>query len=127
MYTAPTGTGKTITPIGLSEGHRILFVCAARHVGLALAKASVSIQKKVAFAFGCKDAGDIRLHYYAVTECVRDRRTGGIRKVDNSQGEAVEIMISDIQSFQSAMLYMLAFYNAKYFLLVIIECLVFIF
>ena len=109
LYTAPTGTGKTITPIGLSEGHRILFVCAARHVGLALAKASVSIQKKVAFAFGCKDAGDIRLHYYSVTECVRDRRTGGIRKVDNSQGEAVEIMISDIQSFQSAMLYMLAF------------------
>lgn len=109
LYTAPTGTGKTLTPIGLSENHRILFVCAARHVGLALAKASVSIQKKVAFAFGCNDAGDIRLHYYAVKECIRNKRTGGIRKVDNSQGEAVEIMISDIQSFQSAMLYMLAF------------------
>ena len=109
LYTAPTGTGKTLTPIGLSEGHRVLFVCAARHVGLALAKASVSIQKKVAFSFGCKDPGDIRLHYYAVKECIRDKRTGGIRKVDNSQGEAVEIMISDIQSFESAMLYMLAF------------------
>ena len=113
LYTAPTGTGKTLTPIGLSENHRVLFVCAARHVGLALARASVSIQKKVAFSFGCKDPGDIRLHYYAVKECIRDKRTGGIRKVDNSQGEAVEIMISDIQSFESAMLYMLAFNKAE--------------
>jgi len=109
LYTAPTGTGKTLTPIGLSNQFRVLFVCAARHVGLALARAGVSIEKKVAFAFGCKDAGDIRLHYHAVKECIRNKKTGGIRKVDNSRGENVEILISDIQSFQSAMYYMLAF------------------
>ena len=34
LYTAPTGTGKTISPVGLSEGKRIIFVCVARHIGL---------------------------------------------------------------------------------------------
>ena len=28
-YVAPTGTGKTLSPIGLLEGHRVIFVCAA--------------------------------------------------------------------------------------------------
>ena len=42
LYIAPTGTGKTLTPIGLSEQYRVIFVCAARHVGLALAKACIS-------------------------------------------------------------------------------------
>ena len=109
LYTAPTGTGKTMTPIGLSEGRRIIFVCAARHVGLALAKSAISMGKKIAFAFGCETPEDIRLHYFAVKECVRDRRTGGIRKVDNSKGDLVEIMICDIKSYVSAMSYMLAF------------------
>lgn len=45
LYIAPTGTGKTLTPIGLSEKHKIIFVCAARHVGLALAKSAISVQK----------------------------------------------------------------------------------
>ena len=40
---APTGTGKTMSPIALSEKHKIIFVCAARHVGLALAKAAISV------------------------------------------------------------------------------------
>ena len=53
LYMAPTGTGKTLTPIGLAEKHRIIFVCAARHVGVALAKAAISAGRKVAFAFGC--------------------------------------------------------------------------
>ena len=65
LYTAPTGTGKTISPVGLSEGKRIIFVCVARHIGLALAKACISVEKKVAFAFGCKDETDIRLHYFS--------------------------------------------------------------
>ena len=26
LYTAPTGTGKTLTPLGLSEGYRIIFI-----------------------------------------------------------------------------------------------------
>jgi hypothetical protein len=113
LYTAPTGTGKTMTPIGLSEGRRIIFVCAARHVGLALAKSAISMGKKIAFAFGCETPEDIRLHYFAVKDCVRDRRTGGIRKVDNSKGELVEIMICDIKSYVSAMCYMLAFNNSQ--------------
>lgn len=36
LYMAPTGTGKTLTPLGLSEKYKVIFVCAARHVGLAL-------------------------------------------------------------------------------------------
>ena len=109
LYIAPTGTGKTLTPIGLSEQHRIIFVCAARHVGLALAKAGISVNKKVAFAFGCSSSGDIRLHYFAAKEITVNRRTGGIWKVDNSVGDKVEIMICDIKSYLPAMYYMLAF------------------
>ena len=111
-YIAPTGTGKTMSPLGLSENHKIIFVCAARHVGLALAKAAISVEKKVAFAFGCNDAHDIRLHYYAATDYVRNRRSGSIAKVDNSVGDKVEIMICDIKSYLPAMFYMLAF-NAR--------------
>ena len=109
LYIAPTGTGKTLTPIGLSEKHKIIFVCAARHVGLALAKSAISIQKRIAFAFGCRSVDDIRLHYFAVKEATRDWKTGGIRKVDNSVGDNVEIIISDIQSYLHAMFYMNAF------------------
>ena len=113
LYIAPTGTGKTLTPIGLSEKHKIIFVCAARHVGLALAKSAISIQKRVAFAFGCKSVDDIRLHYFAVKEATRDWRTGGIRKVDNSIGDNVDIIISDIQSYLHAMFYMKAFNSVE--------------
>lgn len=109
LYMAPTGTGKTLTPIALSEGKKIIFVCAARHVGLALARAAISVNKKIAFAFGCASADDIRLHYFAAKEFTRNRRTGGIGKVDNSVGDNVEIMICDIKSYLPAMYYMLAF------------------
>jgi hypothetical protein len=109
MYTAPTGSGKTMSPLGLSEGHRIVFVCAARHVGLALAKAAISMRKKVGFAFGCQSADDIRLHYFAAVESIRDKKSGKILKVDNSLGDRVEIMICDIASYEYAMLYMVAF------------------
>ena len=112
LYMAPTGTGKTLTPLALSEHSKIIFVCAARHVGLALAKAAISVHKKVAFAFGCGSSADIRLHYFAVSECTINKRSGGIGKVDNSVGDKVEIMICDIKSYLPAMYYMLAF-NAK--------------
>jgi len=112
LYIAPTGTGKTLTPIGLAGAHKIIFICAARHVGIALARAAISMNKKVAFAFGCMSADDIRLHYYAAKEFTVNKRTGGIRKVDNSVGDKVEIMICDIQSYIYAMYYMLAF-NSK--------------
>ena len=109
LYTAPTGTGKTLSPIGLSNQYRIIFVCVARHVGLALAKSSVSMEKKVAFAFGCETSSDIRLHYFAATNYVKNSRSGAIAKVDNSQGQKVEIMICDVQSYLTAMYYMLSF------------------
>jgi hypothetical protein len=109
LYIAPTGTGKTLSPLGLTENYKVIFVCAARHVGLALAKAAISAQKKVAFAFGCNDAEDIRLHYFAAKEYSVNKKSGGIGKVDNSVGDKVELMISDIQSYLPAMYYMLAF------------------
>lgn len=112
QYIAPTGTGKTLSPLGLSEKHRVIFVCAARHVGLALAKAAISTHKKVAFAFGCSDAEDIRLHYFSAKDYTVNRRSGGIGKVDNSIGDKVEIMICDIKSYIPAMYYMMAF-NAR--------------
>jgi len=113
LYMAPTGTGKTLTPIALSEQKKIIFVCAARHVGLALARAAISVNKKIAFAFGCASADDIRLHYFAAKEYTINKRTGGIGKVDNSVGNNVEIMICDIKSYLPAMYYMLAFFDAK--------------
>jgi hypothetical protein len=113
LYIAPTGTGKTLTPIGISNQYKVIFVCAARHVGLALAKAAVSLQKKVAFAFGCSCTEDIRLHYFAAKEYTKNYKSGGIWKVDNTIGDKVEIMICDIKSYEYAMLYMLAFNRSE--------------
>jgi len=109
LYIAPTGTGKTLSPIGLSKKHKIIFVCVARHVGLALAKSAISMHKKVAFAFGCETASDIRLHYFAASSYSIHNKSGGIYKVDNSVGTNVEIMICDVKSYLTAMHYMLAF------------------
>jgi len=118
LYIAPTGTGKTLTPIGLSEKYKIIFVCAARHVGLALAKSAISVNKKVAFAFGCSSTEEIKLHYFAASQFLKSDRTGKYirtknligKKVDNTVGDKVEIMICDIKSYLSAMYYMLAFH-----------------
>lgn len=113
LYIAPTGTGKTLSPIGLAVKYKIIFVCVARHIGLALAKSAISMEKKIAFAFGCETASDIRLHYFAAVDYTRDRRSGGIRKVDNSNGSKVEIMICDVKSYLTAMNYMLAFNSSS--------------
>jgi hypothetical protein len=116
LYIAPTGTGKTMSPLGLSETKRVIFVCAARHVGLALAKSAISMGKKIAFAFGCSDVTDIRLHYFSAKDYVKHNKSGkdikyrdGSKKVDNSNGDNVEIMICDIKSYVCAMYYMNAF------------------
>jgi hypothetical protein len=113
LYIAPTGTGKTLSPIGLSVQYRIIFVCVARHIGLALAKSAISMEKKIAFAFGAETASDIRLHYFAASDFTKDWRSGGIRKVNNAIGDKVEIMICDVQSYLIAMRYMLAFNPAE--------------
>jgi hypothetical protein len=109
LYQSPTGTGKTLSPIGLSTKYKIIFVCAAKHVGLQLAKACISMDIKIAVAFGCTDSSNIRLHWNAKKEFIRNRRTGGVFKVDNTVGDNVEIMISDVKSYLDAMYYMLAF------------------
>ena len=113
LYKAPTGTGKTVTPVGLSKKHRIIFTCAAKHIGLQLAKSLISMEAKIAVAFGCEDPGGIRLHYFAAKDYVKNRRTGGIFRVDNSVGDDVEVIISDIESYIPAMNYMLAFNKAE--------------
>ena len=109
LYQAPTGTGKTMSPIGLAKAHKIIFVCAAKHVGLQLAKACIAMDIGLAIAFGCKDPGDIRLHYNAAKEIVRNYKTGGIFRVDNSVGDKVQVIVCDVQSYLSSMNYMCAF------------------
>lgn len=113
LYSAPTGTGKTLSPLGLSVKFKVIFVCVARHVGLALAKSAISINKKVAFAFGCETASDIRLHNFAAINYTVNKKSGGIYKIDNSIGDNVEIMICDVKSYIIAMHYMLAFNSEK--------------
>ena len=131
LYIAPTATGKTLSPIGLSEKYRIIFVCAARHVGLALAKSALSVGKKIALAFNCEDPTGIRLNYAAGSSwfkheldsngrcsCSRPKckKEGqyitlrdGSRKIDHSDGSSVEIIICDIKSYLPAMYYMNSF------------------
>jgi hypothetical protein len=117
---APTGTGKTMTAIALTEiassttgrKKRVLFVCSARHVGLALTRSAISVGKRVAMAFGCESADDIRLHYLAAKEYTVNKRSGRIAKVDNSIGDNVEIMVCDTKSFCVAQQYMIAFFDA---------------
>lgn len=113
LYIAPTGTGKTLSPIGISEEFRVIFVCVSSHVGWALAKSAISVGKRVAFAFGCDTASDIRLHNYAASNYSVNKKSGGIGKVDNSIGYKVEIMICDVQSYITAMHYMLSFFEEK--------------
>jgi hypothetical protein len=109
FYTAPTGTGKTLTPIGLLHKYKIIFVCAARHIGLSIAKNAINLNKKIAFSFGCDHEEDIRLHYFSAKKFDKNYKTGGIYKVDNSVGDNVEMIISDIKSYLIAMKYMLKF------------------
>ena len=112
LYQAPTGTGKTMSPVGLAKGNKIIFTCAAKHIGLQLAKALISMEIPIAIAW-CIDSGDIRLHYFAAKDYVKNRRTGGIFRVDNSNGEKVQVIITDIQSYLPAMNYMLVFNEAS--------------
>ena len=52
LYQAPTGTGKTMTPVGLVNEKILIFTCAAKHVGLQLAKSCIALDIPIAIAFG---------------------------------------------------------------------------
>jgi len=40
FYCAPTSSGKTLSPIALSQDYKVIFICASKHIGLSLAKSS---------------------------------------------------------------------------------------
>jgi hypothetical protein len=107
LYMTPTGSGKTTSPIGLLEKYNIIFICAARHVGLAFANMCCSLHIGHGFAYGCETENDIRLHYSAAKKYIRNKKNGNIQKVDNSVGDNARAMISDLKSFEHAMNYMM--------------------
>ena len=108
FYRAPTSSGKTLTPLGLCEENKVIFICASRHIGINLAKSAVNVGRKVGFAFGCNTIEDVRLHYFSVKTFITDR---GRKRPDHSDGANIEMLICDIQSYEIAMLYMLSFFE----------------
>ena len=109
FYTSATGNGKTLTPLGLLSKYKVIFICASRHVSLALAKSAISMEKKIAIAFGCETIEDIRLHYFSAEVYTKNKKSGGIHKIDNSYGNNIELIICDTLSYIIAMNYMLLF------------------
>jgi hypothetical protein len=113
FYQAPTGTGKTMSPLALTKEYKVIFVCAAKHIGLQLARACISMHIPIGIAFGCDDSSGVRLHYYAAKEYTKNYRTGGIYRVDHSIGNKVELIVCDLKSYIPAMYYMLSFNKAE--------------
>ncbi len=111
FYCAPTSSGKTLTPLALTNKYKVLFVCASKHIGLSLAKSAFFLKKKIGFAFGSKDKSNIRLNFNAVKTYITVNN--GRKIPDHSDGTNVEIMISDLISFESAMLYMKSFHSLE--------------
>lgn len=109
FYTAPTSSGKTLTPLGLAEDYKIIFICASRHIGLNLAKSAINVGRKVGFAFGCETIEDIRLHFFSVNTYTNEK----YKKPVHSDGIKVEMLICDLYSFECAMLYMKSFFNVN--------------
>ena len=109
FYTAPTSSGKTLTPIGLCEEYKVIFICASRHIGMNLAKSAVNVGRKIGFAFGCKTIDDIRLHFFSVNTYTNDKHKRPI----HTDGINVEMLICDLFSYESAMLYMKSFFDIK--------------
>lgn len=112
FYRAPTGTGKTMTPLALSMRFKVIYVCGARHIGLSLARSAIALKKRIAFAYGCGCATDIRLHNFAA-KVFTTNKNGKIRKIDHTVGDYVDIMVCDAHSYIHAMRYMMAFNNKE--------------
>lgn len=107
FYTSPTSSGKTLTPIGLCQGFKVIFVCASRHIGVNLAKSAINVGVKTGFAFGCSTTDDVRLHYFSV------HRFTAQKKPIHSDGTKLELLITDIHSYEIAMRYMLAHFDKE--------------
>lgn len=107
FYTTPTSSGKTLTPIGLCQGFKVIFVCASRHIGVNLAKSAINVGVKTGFAFGCSSAADVRLHYFSV------HRFTPQKKPIHSDGSKLELLITDIHSYEIAMRYMLVHFDKE--------------
>ena len=106
-YCTPTCSGKTLTPLGLTNEYKVIFVCASKHIGLNLAKCGFYLKKKIGFAFGCNNIDDIRLNYNAINAYINT----SYRKIpDHRDGINVELMISDLMSYKHAMKYMSQFH-----------------
>jgi len=114
FYRAPTSSGKTLTPIGLCEKYKVIFICASRHIAINLAKSGVNIGRKVGFAFGCNTIDDVRLHYFSVKSYITEK---GRKRPDHSDGSNIEMLFCDIPSYEIAMLYMLSFFKKENILL----------
>ena len=106
-YCTPTCSGKTLTPLGLTNEYKVIFVCASKHIGLNLAKCGYFLKNKIGFAFGCNTTDDIRLNYNAINSYINTP----YRKIPNHQdGTNVQLMISDLMSYKYAMDYMSKFH-----------------
>lgn len=101
FYMTPTCSGKTLTPIALSNEYKIIFICASRHIGINLSKSAINVNTKCGFAFGCNSEKDIRLHYFSISSYDKYKHP------DHTNGSKLELLISDIHSYKYAMNYML--------------------
>ena len=110
FYRAPTSSGKTLTPLGISQKYKVIFICASRHIGVSLAKSAVNAGVKVGFSFGCSTSDDVRLHYSSVRTFTEKY---GKKRPVHSDGRNVDLMICDIQSYEVAMLYMMSFFETN--------------
>ena len=106
FYTSPTSSGKTITPIGICQKYKVIFICASRHIGVNLAKSAINVGVKTGFAFGCSSNADIRLHYFSVNSYNH-------KYPIHTDGSKLELLISDIHSYEHAMNYMLSFFDKE--------------
>uniref|UniRef100_A0AB39JCB3 Uncharacterized protein n=1 Tax=Florenciella sp. virus SA2 TaxID=3240092 RepID=A0AB39JCB3_9VIRU len=107
FYCAPTSSGKTLSPVALTNQYKVIFVCAAKHIGLSLANSAFNLGIKIGFAFGCDDMDKIRLNYNAINKYKTNKY--GKKIPDYSDGTNVEIMICDLMSYKLAMRYMSTF------------------
>ena len=107
FYTSPTSSGKTITPIGICQKYKVIFICASRHIGINLAKSAINVGVKTGFALGCSSISDIRLHYFSVNSYTNNKNPV------HSDGSKLELLISDIHSYEYSMNYMLSFFDKE--------------